>query len=175
MPTGQFPVDAVPGKLLRTQVFNSIWNIPAATHRSKTPAGGISNCHLPRALAQTDPSPEDRERVWARLWGSGAKGLAVCPSPLAGLLKAGPDQKLDKLPRNMAYLACIMTYLTNVWLNLDSGVYSMSWISKMNSGMFQAIFKFEIMPLYYSLKTVFLPPLLGGGEIVYKSFKLSFP
>lgn len=79
---------------------------PAATHKSKTLAGATSNNHLPRVLAQRDRSPEDGQRGMAWLQGSGTKYFSVCQSSIAGLLKAGPDQKLDKLPRSMACLAC---------------------------------------------------------------------
>lgn len=52
-PEGSFLLDLVQGKLLRTHLKHT-----AATHKSKALAGAPSNCHLPRALAPTDRSPE---------------------------------------------------------------------------------------------------------------------
>lgn len=46
--------------------------------------------------------------------GSGATYLTVCLSAIAGLLKAGPDQKLDKTSKKHGLLGMFMSHLTHI-------------------------------------------------------------
>lgn len=73
-----------------------------AVLKSKMVAGATSNLYLPR-------DEQIHQQGWrAKESGlslkSRAKYLIMCPSSIAGFLRAGSDQKLSKLPQNMASL-----------------------------------------------------------------------
>lgn len=114
-PEGSFLLDPVWGKPLRTHVFSSIWNIPA-THKSKILAGARVKTSL------SEDTGEHRPVTWARTQGCGLGYPEVVPNTSSCAqvpLWAWPDQILDKLPRNVACLACswVTWPIRHMWLN----------------------------------------------------------
>lgn len=140
-PTRQFPI----GPSTRKTAQN-----PFETHSSDTQEQGTGRSpiklSLPRALAPTDRSPEAGLRDTGQIIGRRCQTPHSEPhcSSIAGLLRARVETGQTSNTHGL-----LMSHLTlNIHVtNPSTHDYSISLISKMNSGMFQAILKIEIMPL----------------------------